>query len=81
MWLMLQQEVSDDYVVATGMSHTVREFVEMAFSAAGLDWQDHVKMDERFMRPAKVPELRGDASKARANSAGSLRRRLRSWWR
>jgi GDPmannose 4,6-dehydratase len=66
MWLMLQQEVPDDYVIATGESHSVREFVEMAFSAAGLNWQDHVKMDERFMRPAEVPELRGDASKARA---------------
>jgi GDPmannose 4,6-dehydratase len=65
MWLMLQQDVPDDYVVATGESHSVREFVEMAFSSAGLDWRDHVKMDERFMRPADVPELRGDASKAR----------------
>lgn len=65
MWLMLQQDLPDDYVVATGESHSVREFVEMAFSAAGLDWQDHVKTDERFMRPAEVPELRGDASKAR----------------
>jgi GDPmannose 4,6-dehydratase len=60
MWLMLQQDAPDDYVVATGESHSVREFVEMAFSSVGLDW-----MDERFMRPAEVPELRGDASKAR----------------
>jgi len=65
MWQMLQQDAPDDYVVATGESHSVEEFVEMAFSAAGLDWRDHVKMDERFMRPADVPELRGDASKAR----------------
>lgn len=65
MWLMLQQDEPDDYVVATGESHSVREFVEMAFSVAGLDWRDHVKTDERFMRPAEVPELRGDASKAR----------------
>ena len=65
MWLMLQQDAPDDYVVATGASHSVEEFVEMAFSAAGLDWRDHVKTDERFMRPAEVPELRGDASKAR----------------
>ncbi len=64
MWLMLQQDLPDDFVIATGESHSVREFVEMAFSSAGLDWQDHVKMDERFMRPADVPELRGDASKA-----------------
>ncbi len=66
MWLMLQQDEPDDYVVATGESHSVRDFVEMAFSAAGLDWRDHVKTDERFMRPAEVPELRGDASKAGA---------------
>ena len=64
MWLMLQQDEPDDYVIATGESHSVREFVDQAFSAAGLDWQDYVKMDERFMRPADVPELRGDASKA-----------------
>lgn len=60
MWLMLQQDAPDDYVVATGASHSVKEFVEMVFSAAGLDWRDHVKMDERFMRPAEVPELRGE---------------------
>ncbi len=65
MWQMLQQDAPDDYVVATGESHSVREFVEMAFSSVGLDWRDHVKMDERFMRPAEVPELRGDASKAK----------------
>jgi GDPmannose 4,6-dehydratase len=65
MWRMLQQDAPDDYVVATGASHSVEEFVEMAFSAAGLDWRDHVKTDERFMRPAEVPELRGDASKAK----------------
>jgi GDPmannose 4,6-dehydratase len=65
MWLMLQQDEPHDYVIATGESHSVREFVEMAFSSVGLEWQDHVKMDERFMRPAEVPELRGDASKAR----------------
>jgi GDPmannose 4,6-dehydratase len=65
MWRMLQQDAPDDYVVATGESHSVREFVELAFSSVGLDWRDHVKMDERFMRPAEVPELRGDASKAR----------------
>jgi GDPmannose 4,6-dehydratase len=65
MWLMLQQDVPDDFVIATGESHSVREFVEIAFSSAGLDWRDHVKMDERFMRPADVPELRGNATKAR----------------
>jgi GDPmannose 4,6-dehydratase len=65
MWLMLQQKEADDYVIATGESHSVRDFVELAFSAVGLDQQEYVKMDERFMRPADVPELRGDASKAR----------------
>ena len=65
MWLMLQQKEADDYVIATGESHSVREFVELAFSEVGLEWQEYVEMDERFMRPADVPELRGDASKAR----------------
>ena len=64
MWLMLQQKEATDYVIATGESHSVQEFVELAFSEVGLDWQEYVKMDERFMRPADVPELRGDASKA-----------------
>jgi len=65
MWLMLQQKEPDDYVIATGESHSVKEFVDQAFSEVGLDWQDYVKMDERFMRPADVPELNGNASKAK----------------
>jgi GDP-D-mannose dehydratase len=65
MWQMLPQDAPGDYVVATGSSHSVKEFVELAFSAAGLDWRDHVKTEERFIRPAEVPELRGDASKAK----------------
>ena len=65
MWLMLQQDKPDDYVVATGEEHTVREFCATAFSAVGLDYQDHVVMDPRFMRPAEVDSLIGDASKAR----------------
>ena len=65
MWLVLQQKETDDYVIASGESHSVKEFVELAFSEVGLDWQEYVKVDERFMRPADVPELRGDASKAR----------------
>lgn len=64
MWLMLQQKEAIDYVIATGESHSVKEFVELAFSEVGLHWQEYVRMDERFMRPADVPELRGDASKA-----------------
>jgi len=65
MWLMLQQDTPDDYVVATGESHTVREFVEAAFSYVGLKWQDYVKVDESFYRPAEVHTLTGDASKAK----------------
>ncbi|MBW3614480.1 MAG: GDP-mannose 4,6-dehydratase [Actinobacteria bacterium] len=64
MWLMLQQDEPDDYVVATGETHSVREFCEVAFGHAGLQWQDHVVLDERFMRPAEVDLLVGDARKA-----------------
>lgn len=65
MWLMLQQDHPEDYVIATGETHSVREFVELAFSHAGIDnWQDYVEQDERFMRPAEVDLLVGDASKA-----------------
>jgi GDPmannose 4,6-dehydratase len=65
MWLMLQQEKPDDYVIATGETHSVRELCEIAFGQVGLDWQKHVVQDERFMRPAEVDLLVGDASKAR----------------
>jgi GDPmannose 4,6-dehydratase len=64
MWLMLQQDSPDDYVVATGETHSVREFCEIAFASVGLDYQDHVTQDERFMRPAEVDLLVGDPSKA-----------------
>ena len=66
MHLMLQQPEADDYVVAGGESHTVREFCERAFAEVQLDYRDYVKVDERFYRPAEVEELVGDASKARA---------------
>lgn len=65
MWRMLQQEKPDDYVVATGETHSVREFVEQAFSYADLDWQQYVAVDPRYYRPAEVDLLIGDASKAR----------------
>ena len=65
MWLMLQQDQADDYVVATGEQHTVGELVEIAFAHAGLDWQKYVKQDPAFYRPAEVETLLGDASKAR----------------
>ncbi|MDA8183449.1 MAG: GDP-mannose 4,6-dehydratase [Acidimicrobiales bacterium] len=65
MWLMLQQDNADDYVVATGETHSVRELCEAAFGHAGLDWQEHVVVDERFLRPAEVDLLVGDPTKAR----------------
>src|ERR1700730_382773 len=65
MWLMLQQDEADDYVVATGDMRSVREFVEAAFSVAGLDGQKYIVRDEAYLRPAEVHELRGDATKAR----------------
>jgi GDPmannose 4,6-dehydratase len=64
MHLMLQSEVADDFVISTNETHTVREFCEVAFSIAGLNWEDHVVLDEKFMRPAEVDLLIGDATKA-----------------
>lgn len=66
MWMMLQQEKADDYVVATGETHSVREFLDEAFSYVGLDWHDYVKIDPKYYRPAEVDLLIGDATKARA---------------
>jgi GDPmannose 4,6-dehydratase len=65
MWLMLQQDEPDDYVIATGEAHSVRELVEVAFAHAGLDPEKHIRIDPRFLRPAEVEHLIGDASKAR----------------
>lgn len=65
MWLMLQQPVPDDYVIATGESHSVREFVELAFAHVGLRWQDYVRQDPALFRPAEVDHLVGNAAKAR----------------
>jgi GDPmannose 4,6-dehydratase len=65
MWMMLQQESPDDYVVATGIAHSVHDLVEIAFGHAGLDWQKHVHVDSQFLRPAEVDHLIGDAAKAR----------------
>jgi GDPmannose 4,6-dehydratase len=62
---MLQQQTPDDYIVATGEGHSVREFVELAFAAAGLDWRRHVEIDKRYFRPTEVDSLRGDPTKAR----------------
>ncbi len=66
MWLMLQQDEPDDYVVATGETHSVREFLDVAFGHAGLDWRQHVEIDPRYTRPAEVDLLVGDCSKAKA---------------
>ncbi len=66
MWAMLQQDTAEDYVIATGETHSVQEFCEIAFSHVGLNWQDHVVQDERFMRPAEVDLLIGDPAKAKA---------------
>ncbi len=66
MWMMLQQDEPDDYVIATGETHSVQEFVEIAFGHAGLNWEEHVKLDPKFIRPAEVDLLIGDPAKAKA---------------
>jgi GDPmannose 4,6-dehydratase len=65
MWLMLQQDTADDYVIATGEAHTVREFVEAAFARVNLDWESYVRTDPRYERPSEVDALIGDYSKAK----------------
>ncbi len=65
MWLMLQQPKPDDFVIATGVSHSVRELVDIAFARVGLDWQKYVKTDPKFLRPAEVDHLIGNPEKAR----------------
>jgi GDPmannose 4,6-dehydratase len=66
MWLMLQQPKADDFVVATGVTHSIEQLLEVAFNAAGLkDWRQYVRQDQRFFRPAEVDLLIGDATKAK----------------
>jgi len=65
MWMMLQQDVPDDYVIATGESHSVRDCLDVAFGTIGLDWKAHVELDPRYLRPTEVDHLHGDATKAR----------------
>ena len=65
-WRMLQLDEPDDFVLATGETHSVEEFLDLAFGHAGLDWHDYVKIDERYFRPAEVDMLIGDYSKAKA---------------
>ncbi len=64
MWLMLQQDQPEDYVIGTGETHTVREFLELSFAHAGLDWREHVQIDPRYLRPAEVDALQADPTKA-----------------
>ena len=77
MWLMLQQEQPDDYVIATGEKHSVRSFVDKVFSAVGLNWQDYVEFDARYLRPTEVDALLGDSSKARRNAGLAAAHELR----
>ena len=77
MWLMLQQDTPDDYVIATNETHSVREFLEVAFSHVGLDWKQYVELDARYNRPAEVDLLIGDYSKAKKKLGWS--RRPSSW--
>ena len=65
MWMMLQQEIPDDYVCATGISHSVRDVCEIVFNSLGMDYKDYVKIDKKFMRPEEIHDLRGDSSKIR----------------
>jgi GDPmannose 4,6-dehydratase len=65
MWLMLQQDQPDDYVVATGETYSVREFLDIAFKYVNLDWQNYIEFDERYLRPAEVDLLIGDPAKAK----------------
>ncbi|HEY1586568.1 MAG TPA: GDP-mannose 4,6-dehydratase, partial [Polyangia bacterium] len=65
MWLMLQQEKPDDFVIATGQCNTVRDFLDESFGHLGIEWKKHVEIDPRYFRPAEVDELRGDMTKAR----------------
>jgi len=74
MWLMLQQPEADDYVIATGETHSIREFLDLAFAQVGIDdWSQHVRQDPRFLRPADIDQVVGDASKARGRLGWSPR--------
>lgn len=72
MWLMLQQDKADDYVISTGETHTIEELVDIAFSHVGLNWRDYVVIDQKFVRPAEVDLLLGDCSKAKKNLGWEL---------
>jgi GDPmannose 4,6-dehydratase len=73
-WLMLQQDIPDDYLIATGVDHTIRDFLNVAFDCIGItDWSDYVKQDPKFLRPAEVAVLNGNSSKARKELGWSPR--------
>lgn len=78
MWLMLQRDEPDDYVLATGETWTIAEFLDAAFGAVGLDWHDHVEFDARFERPSEVDLLVGDYSKAKAKLGWEPRTRMKA---
>ncbi|MGZ3707855.1 MAG: GDP-mannose 4,6-dehydratase, partial [Bdellovibrionota bacterium] len=78
MWLMLQQDTPDDYVIATGVTHSVRQFVQLAFEHVGLDYQEYVAFDQRFFRPAEKVPLVGDATKARTKLGWTPKRDFKS---
>jgi len=77
MWLMLQQDEPEDYVIATGQTNSVRELVDIAFDQVGLDPSNHATIDPRFLRPAEVEQLVGDPARPAPSSAGSPPRRSR----
>ena len=79
MWLMLQQPKADDYVIATGETHSVREFLQEAFDYAKLDWKKYVSLDKRYLRPTEVDLLLGDSSKARRVLKWNPRSILNNW--
>jgi GDPmannose 4,6-dehydratase len=68
MWLILQQESPDDFVCATGISHTVRELVEYVFEKIGLDWRPYVRIDTKYFRPEELEDLKGDSTKLRKST-------------
>jgi GDPmannose 4,6-dehydratase len=81
MWLTLQQDKPDDYVIAKGETHSVREFLEEAFGYAGLDWKKYVEIDKRYLRPLEVAFLQGDASKAKKKLGWEAKVRFKELFR
>ena len=79
MWLMLQQDQPDDYVIATNETHTVREFLEETFACLDLDWQEYVGFDKKYERPAEVDLLIGNKKRPKSNLDGNLKPLSRNW--